>query len=188
MGDVVAPATVTTSDRLGQQSVFIDEGQRHAINFVFKGVLGRFVEITPYPAVEVANANEIEDVFDRQHRGLMGDGDESVDGRAADAMRGAIGIIKFGMGGFKFAQPGHELIELAIGDFRSGIDIVEAVVMVDLVTQTIDFMSWIFRGESGFWHRGTCFRKWPERGKILARGSHGRTHCRGVPSDARLSE
>ena len=54
---------------------------------------------------------------------------------AADALRGAIGRDQFRMISLDFLQTLDEVVILLITDFRSGIDVIQAVVAVDLRPQ-----------------------------------------------------
>src|SRR2546425_1275680 len=61
---------------------------------------------------------------------------------AGDALRGGIGGDEVGMLLFEFLQLGVKLIVVVIGNRRLRLDVVEAVVPADLLTQFGDSLLW----------------------------------------------
>ena len=60
----------------------------------------------------------------------MPDGAEAVDGLAADALRGAVGGDLVGVQRLERLQLLEQEVELDVGDFRAGLDVILVVVVV----------------------------------------------------------
>ena len=68
----------------------------------------------------------------------MPDGLETLDGLAADALGGGIGGDQLGVLAFERFELGVEAVAPAVGDLGRGLDVVAAVVVADLLPQTLD--------------------------------------------------
>src|SRR5262249_23014884 len=77
-------------------------------------------------------------VVDGQHRDTMPHFLEAGDGLSADALRGTVGRDEVGVGGFELLEFVEKAVELAVGNLRPGLDIVEVVMTVDLAAQVFD--------------------------------------------------
>jgi hypothetical protein len=68
----------------------------------------------------------------------MHDALEAVDGLAADALGGTVGCDQLGVSGLQALQLLEKLVELLVGDFVPGFDVIKVVVVVDETSKLLD--------------------------------------------------
>jgi hypothetical protein len=71
----------------------------------------------------------------------MGDLGEAIDGFAADALGGAVGVVEFGVFGFEGCEFGEELVEFEIRHEGRGIDVVGAIGAGEEISEVVDALS-----------------------------------------------
>ncbi len=134
--DVVAFFAVAARDAGREQAIVV--GQRHgdAVDLQLDDVNHLLAaERLADARVEFAQLVVGLALLDRQHGNAVNDLAEAGDRLPADALSGAVGRNQLGVLFFQFAQLVVELVEVAVGDFRLGLNVVQAVVALDLSAQ-----------------------------------------------------
>jgi hypothetical protein len=162
VGDVVAGGSVAAGGGVFEFAVAVEEGDGDAVDFGFYGdgdvgAAEVFAEAFVEGDEVVLGAGgvlggdgfggELEDVVDAEHGDGVGDFLEAVDGFAADAEGGGVGVVELGVlffEGFEFAEEG---VVFGVGDFGCGLGVVEAVVAIEFGAEVADSG---FRGRCGF--------------------------------------
>lgn len=141
-GDVVAAPTVAARGGQDQNRIFVAQADGDAVDFGLEHVLDRggFAEELVDAGVEGFDFGFIVSVVDAHHGDGMLDGDEAVDGLAADPLGRGIGRLELGVGGFEVDELPHEAVEFLVADLGLGLDEIEIVVPLDLFAEFFDLL------------------------------------------------
>ena len=132
-GDVVAGLAVAAGEAAHEAAGFVAETHGEAVDFGFDDVFDFFVgENFANAGVEVADFVGGVGVVDGEHGEFVGGAAEGVEGRAADALGGRGGVEEIGVGGFEVEEFAVEAVVFLVGDFWGGVEVVEAVVAVEV--------------------------------------------------------
>ena len=113
MGDVVAHPPVAPGNAAGQQSVFVDQRDGHAVDFQFHDPLDFFARQEFGHALAVFfQFLDAVGIFDGEHGHAMFDLLEPLDRPIAHALGGTVGRDQIGMLGLQLFQPLHQPIVL----------------------------------------------------------------------------
>ena len=136
-GDVLAAPAVAARGGLGQPPLFVDEGDRQAVDLGLGDVDKRLaVQQVGGAAAPLAQFVGVEGVAETEERqAVLDDGERGLLNLRADLLGGAVGGDQLGIALFELAQLGEERVIIGVADFRVVVDEIAAVVMADLLAQ-----------------------------------------------------
>ncbi len=146
MSHVVSELAVAPRDGAQQRAPLVDQVDGDAINLRLHHVRGRGVRAEPFhhPLVEFPDFVLIVGVVHAQHGHNVGSRPELIYWLSADFLGGTVGGDKLGVFALEPLELFHERVELAVGDLRLVLDVVEVVVAVDLLAKLLDSAGDIF--------------------------------------------
>ncbi len=142
---VVAACAVAARGAAHERAVLVEERDRDAVDlqlrFVFDDIIGRFLAEAAADAL-IPGAQLVERVciLDREHRRIVNHRREAFDRRAADALRRRIRIVELRMLRFQIGEAAQHLVEFVVADLGLRLEVVEAVVALELGAQFLDFL------------------------------------------------
>ena len=153
-GDVIAELAIAPRHRPGEHAVFITQGNRHAVDLEFGHVgEGHARRKTAEPRHPVRQLVFAVGIVERKHRRVVGDLLETVDRPAADPLARAGRCPQYGVLLLKRDQLLEQAVEIAIGDFRPAVDVIQLVV-------TLDFSGQRLRPGDAFNRRRGSVQRW----------------------------
>ena len=184
--DVVAPFAVAPGRSQDEHPMLVTQRRGHAVDLELDDVADRLArrEAAADAAVPLAELVEVVGVLDREHRNGVRDRPEFGQGRAADALGGAVGSGQLGMLGLERLETLHEAVVLPVADLRRRLDVVEAVVPVDLGPEAPRSLPWGPRPYSSWLdplafagnHRSVAIARTPETNiRPISTAEHRRT-------------
>ena len=150
LGDIVAGGAVAAGGGVFQGAVLVEKGNGHAIDLGFQRYVDILsAEVFPEALVESDQLGlrgvrvfQLEHIIDAEHGDGVGDLGEAFEGLGADALGGGVGIGELGVSFLQILEFAEQLVVIRIGDFRFGVSVIEAVVVVDELAQFRDALLW----------------------------------------------
>ncbi len=174
VGDVVAAAAVAAGEGADQAAALVGERQGDAVDFGFGaqggavgvgrgrrvgeearggrgGVFGGGGQAQGLGGAVVPGAEFVlvVGVVDRQHRHGMRDGDEVVDGGAADPPGGRVGGLQVRVGFFELLQLAQEGVEFGVAQLGGVAGVVQRVVPGEFAAQKSGALNGLGAGVGG---------------------------------------
>ncbi|OQA27809.1 MAG: hypothetical protein BWY59_00991 [Verrucomicrobia bacterium ADurb.Bin345] len=138
-GDVVACRSVAARRADDQRALFVTDADGDPVHLRFQDVLhGLAGQELAHACVELAQLVERVRVVERHHRDRVAHGREFLQRFAADALGGGVGRDERGELRFEVLEFAVEAVVFAVGNFRPGLDVVQAVVAVELLAELLD--------------------------------------------------
>lgn len=136
--DVLADDAVAAGGSLNELAVFEDQRHRQAVDFQFAAPGDpRLPDAFRRPLQPVMKLVFRENVFEAEHRLGVRDLFESVQHRAADALRRRIVADQVGMFPFELKHLAHQRVVFVVLDFRSVQNVIETPMTIQLVDEPI---------------------------------------------------